>query len=400
MSGIVTQLSIFDEKIAVDKNLSFHTSIVNGELTFSYDYAESFDEPAAVINDVLLFIMKQYYDDPIRGAVFTIKDYATFTGRSLTELRKKIEEGGKHGNELERLLYKLVNRNLILHKDYILKNREDKIQEIKGFALIGSFEILTKKSQPNITDKRVKFYKVLPHQNIRLNMPSFLYYVSTKDYNLLSSKYYRNPSYRVLYMRLCSLYNSLKIGRQETITFDELAKILDYNINEPRKAKQLISKTLTKLLSMESLFSLGFDWTTSDNGKYKYKPWFYLKDEKKTLLAEKTIDKFKRLDMLIIESLREYIPFDIITNSFEYDTFISILKAENVNMYKIFDRCYMSNFKKEIPEGVFRLWAQDFIYKDDFDNIYGSSLLRYCCKTGNKMAKDTKYLKVKMLYNI
>lgn len=391
-----TQLSIFDEKIAVDKNFSFQTLTINGELSFGYDFEESFDEPNAVISDVLLFIMKQYYDDPVRGALFKLKDYADFTGRSIQSLRKKKVEGSKQGNELERLIYKLVNRNLVIKSGFITKNNEvAKVYE--PFNLIRNFVIIDKNAVPGTMDKRYKLYHVLPHKNIRQNLPSYLYYVSMKDYNLLSAKHYRNPGYRILYMRLCSLYNSLRIGRNESLSFDELAKILDYNTVEPRKAKQLITKSLKMLLSMESLNSLAFKWTTSDNGKYKYRPYFYVNGDNKNLLTEKSIDKFKRLDMLIIDNIREFIPFDISTMSFEYEDFISLLKDENVKLYDIFSRCYLSNFGKEPGPDSYPLFYEHFVYKDDFGNIYGSALLKYCNKHGKKLLHDTHYTKARML---
>ena len=391
-----TQLSIFDEKIAVDKNFSFHTSTINGELTFGFDFEESFEEPNAVISDVLLFIMKQYYDDPVRGALFKLKDYAAFTGRTIQTLRRKKVDDHKHGNELERLIYKLVNRNLVIKGGFITKNNEV-AKTFEPFTLIKSFVIIDKNVMAVTSDKRSKYYHVLPHKNIRQNLPSYLYYVSMKDYNLLSAKYYRNPCYRILYMRLCSHYNSLRIGRDDSISFDELAKILEYNTNEPRKTKQLITKSIKMILSMESLQSLSFKWVTSPNGKYQYRPYFYLKDENKTLLVEKSIDKFKRLDMLIIDSIRDSIPFDLATMSFDYEDFLSNLKDGNIRLFEVFEKCYLNNFGKNPGENAYKLFHENFIYQDDYGNIYGSALLKYCQKRGKKLSNDTGYSKAKML---
>lgn len=389
------QLSIFDEKIAVDKNFSFQTSTINGELTFGYDFEESFEEPNAVISDVLLFIMKQYYDDPVRGALFTLKDYAAFTGRGLINLRKKKAVDDKHGNELERLLYKLVNRNLVIKSGFVTKNNEV-AKTFEPFTLIRTFIVLQKNALPG-ADKRSKFYHVLPHKNIRQNLPSYLYYVSMKDYNLLSAKYYRNPCFRVLYMRLCSHYNSLRIGRDDAISFDDLAKILEYNTGEPRKTKQLITKAIKLVMSMDSLTSLSFKWLVSPNGKYQYRPYFYIKGENKNLLTEKTIDKFKRLDMLIIDCIRESIPFDLSSMSFEYEGFFENLKSANVKLYEIYSKCYKANFGKDPDPGSYRLFHENFLYKDDYDNYYGSALLKYCNKNGFKLSADTSYSRAKML---
>jgi hypothetical protein len=395
------QLFLFDEKIAVDKNFSFH---INGEtLNFFYDFEESFEEPTAVILDTLLFIMKGYFEDPVKGPVFTLKDYAEFIGRSIDGLRKSKVENNFTGNELERILYKLLNRNLIIKSEYVTKNNVIGNTN-KPFPLLSSYTVLQKQYFKTGEDKRIKKYHVIPHENIALNLSSFIFYISKKDYQFISSEYFRNPNIRILYTRLCSLFNSLKAGIDEYLTFDEVAKLLNYDIStqeKARKAKPLMQKRIISLLELPSLQGLEFKWGKNKVTESKYRPIFLLKSIHSEIVVEKTIDKFKRLDRLIIAKIRSHLDFDYVEESFDYDQLIlNIANSREDKLLVIFNEAYLSNFRKT-PEGdQYGYFFKNFLYKDDYGNYYASALLKYARVNNKKMADlmGLKSRKIKLLY--
>ena len=74
------QLPLFSDRIAIDKNFSPNLNkTVSGEIQWAMDFQASFDIPREQINDILIFLLKKSYDNPLDSEIsFTINEIARF----------------------------------------------------------------------------------------------------------------------------------------------------------------------------------------------------------------------------------------------------------------------------------------------------------------------------------
>lgn len=315
------QLSIFPaaDRIAIDKNFSpdlkrskdIHKS--DGP-QWKMDFEKSFDIPREQINDIIIFLLKKCYDNPLDTCIkFTINEISAFHEKTpqnyfrLTVTDKpdfNPTTNEEYVNNLEVILHRLTTRNLILGTEYIIREsqHEEKYSGITSLQIITRFE-------KKMIDGKTKAYSVTLHPGIIRNMASFFFYTSLEDYKKVSQKAKRAGSWKLLYLRLSNIFNNLNNNRADHSSFEELTSLLNLNPNTaaPQK-KNALTKAITELLQLPSLKGLHFKWAKSGAQKFAYTPQFTLNQEeaKSNHLLETEEAKFKRVDIFLINLLREW----------------------------------------------------------------------------------------------
>jgi hypothetical protein len=387
------QLALFTEKIALDKNFSFDAVFYEGKYTFKIDLQTTFEEKPEDVLDLLNFLKKRYYDSPLVDTPFTIKDFSSFLGISINQFRKinTIKNKDPHGNWsnfIERLLYKMLSRNIVRKTNYnVPSHRNKSIEAHEKLSLLHSYYKLNDKSPELVKDKRQLEYIAVLTPEIKDNISTFLYYATLHDYRLIVTNYYRNPNFRFLYMRLSNVLNNLKASINDPVQFDELATILGYTQTEPKHLREKIEQSIKKILTLESLKGLGFKWNPNNNG-FMYVPCFYLTPQvDANILNESRHDKYKRLDILLLNRLKP-----IIFNSAENGRLpylgVKLALSTSPEFLPIFEDCYRAVMKKSYKPEQSQSFLADFIYKDDFGNAYASNIVKHLHINNTWLYKD------------
>lgn len=390
MSDSALQISLFAEKIPVDKNFSFSTQVATGQLAYKIDLEKSYEERPEQIIDLFNFLSKRYYDSPLVNQPFTHRDYCHFLGKSLRAFQAENvipnDQRKHYDNQLERLLYKLVNRNLVRESTYFVPSKKKRIEKYEAVNLLSSYE---KVSQDQLRDKRTVEYVANLNDFVKDNISSFLFYTTTTDYRILLQTYYRNPNYRFLYMRLSNLLNNLKGGITDTISFDELSFLLGYQMKEPKHTRQKIEASLKKMLALESLTGLSFHWGSNGNG-YSYLPVFQLRhNHQDNQLTESRHDKYKRLDLLVLTRMRKILP-ETRGGKFSYMD-VRLRLKESPELYDILVESYLAVMKKEPSGEQLGSFYDHYLYTDDHKNGYASNLVRHIIVNGEPLSHDSIY---------
>lgn len=395
MAELSLQVSLFDDKIPVDKNFSFSTLVLAGQTTFKIDLEKTFEEKPEHIMDVFNFLNKRYYDSPLFNQPFTQMDYCAFLGKSIDKFRhENVVKADKHerwNNYIERLLYKMLERNIIRKGTYEVPSNtvKKKIEIHEKISLLNNY---VKVSHEDLRDKRTVEYIADLSDPIKDNVSTFLFYTTMSDYRTIVNNYYRNPNFRFLYLRLANVLNNLKAGIQDTVSFDELVFILGYEAKENRHLHQQVELNVRKMLKLDSLKGLQFEMRSNANG-YKYVPHFELGyAHGENLLTEKRQDKYKRLDLLVLNKLRKNLP------AFSKDGKISFLDArfslqKTMDLAQVFEDCYRSVMKKSPSMEQLRLFVEHYVYVDDYKNAYASNIVKHLVVNGQPLSKDSHYNK-------
>lgn len=392
------QLALFDDKFLVDKNFSF--DVIHGDegLEYRYSFTESFEEKEHEILDLFTFLLKKTYDDPISYVEFTIEEYARYKGVNPTKLRRmsstKPEDKNNplYSNDIERLLYKMLNRNLIFKKEFIVNNGKQKKEHYKNLNILDQYKKTT-----DINDSRKSVYRIRIQKKIRNNLSNFVFLCSKHDYQIVINEYYRNPNLRNLYLHLGNILNILKNGQKDLTAFNDLCFILGYDYTKTRQNKWMITESINKLLPLDSLRGLAFSWKPTTN-RYLYSPHFHLNQQTHdNLYNEKTIDKYKRLDTGIMTALSEDIMFSKTLTIIEKADITA--KLNEVKAFTAVNHCFKRIFGKEASIDDTSLFMERFCYKDDYDNLYGSVLLKHIFIDGHPIIKTEFYNNVKLIFN-
>lgn len=389
------QISLFEDKIPVDKNLSFGTMILSGRPEFKVDIEQTFEEKPEDILDVLHFLNKRFYESPLFNQPFTQKEYYQFLGKNIKGCRNENalgEEADKYkrwGNYMERLLYKMLERNIIRRSNYEVPSAKRKIEINEKISLLNNY---AKVEQESRRDKRTIEYIADLSDVIKDNMSTFLFYTSLNDYKQLVNNYYRNPNYRFLYFRLENLLNNMRAGINDMVTFGELAHILGYKQTNFNKIKPQIQASVMKLLNLPSLKGLHFRWGKNRNNIQAI-PLFELKfDQDQNMLIESRHDKFKRVDMIVLNKLRKILP-RASEGKYSYpDIRLTLIESSlQEELMEVFDNAYNAVMRKKPTMESFRLFQEHFVYKDDYSGVYASNLVRHVLVNGQPLGNDSNY---------
>ena len=387
------QLTIFEEKIAVDKNFSFTTIQVKGKRRFRFDLEETYDEPISDILDAILFLNKKFYDNPLSYSEFNMEDYAHFTGKKLKKVHGLTGPKSEHyDNDLERLFYKFVNRNVVINDCFYSPNGD--IKEVyEPFPILQKYSKISKKELVSKGfDKRRKRYAAKLNPIIIENLSTFLFYTTLSDYQKIVNVYYRNKRNRLLYSRLSNLLNNLKGNQTDKTSFDELTFIMNYKSKDPKENKRLLTDAIDTMLKLESLRGLNFKWERNGRGHY-YIPYFWIDESvKSNLLNESRVDKFKRLDLLIMSRLSQSVTVE--DNKISYEELRDYL---NKYVYDILSYCFPKVLKKDVGNEDCNLFLDKLCYQDDYNNYYASHCLKYVTVNDHSLESDSFYQNNKRL---
>ncbi|MEM6737612.1 MAG: hypothetical protein AAF620_16235 [Bacteroidota bacterium] len=361
------QLVLFPDRIAVDKNFSPNlTKDHNNKLNWAMDFEASFGLPREPINDVLLFLLKKCYDNPIaKELTFTIKEVAKFNEKTPQVYNKLTftkspdineTDGTTYINNLEVILYRLTYLNLRLTKSYILP-KKDKAEMRKNLKTIQILQSFTK----TMIDGKTKKYAIQLNPYIVKNLSLFLFYTSHEDYKKVSKKGRQARSWKLYYMNLNSLFNNL-LFNANTIqpSFDEIKRILSLNPNaEAKEHKRTISNVTKYLLGLPSLQGLKMEWVKTGRQRYPYTPKFSIQKElvKGNPLLEDEKSKFRRVDLYLICELKDW--NIAITNK--------SLKENRELLSKAFKSAYTNVLHRD-PSGEEYEFLKTGMYKGRFDS--------------------------------
>lgn len=386
-------LTLFKEKIAVDKNFSFTTIQEKGKRRFRFDLEETYDEPISDILDAILFLNKKFYDNPLSDSEFDMEDYARFTGRKLKKVHGLTGPKSQHyDNDLERLFYKFVNRNMVINDCFYSPNGE--IKEVyEPFPILQKYYKISKKELLSKGfDKRKKRYAAKLNPIIIENLSTFLFYTTLSDYQKIVNEYYRNRRNRLLYSRLSNLLNNLKGQQSDKTSFEELKFIMNYKSKDHREVKRLLTDAIDTMLKLESLQGLNFKWQPNRRG-HVYIPHFWIDESvKSNLLNESRVDKFKRLDLLIMSKLSQSVTVENDRISYE-----ELREYLDRYVFDILHYCFPKVLKKESKSEDYSLFLDHLCYKDDYGNLYASHCLKYVTVNEQPLVGDSFYQNNKKL---
>ena len=398
MSVARLQLALFDDKFLVDKNFSFDTITGDNGLEYAFSFADSFEEKEHEVLDLFTFLLKKTYDDPCSYPEFTLEEFAAFKGKHPSKLRRitsdkpEDKKSDNFTNDTERLLYKMLNRKLVFKKEFYANGGKEKKERFKSLEIIDQYERTT-----DLKDSRRKVYRARLQKNIRNNLANFVFLLSQNDYQLVIHDYYRNPNLRSLYLRLGNIFNILKNGQKDQTHFNDICFILGYDPDNTKESKRMITEAIMKLLPLESLKGLGFEWKPTKNG-YRYVPHFFLTQETHdNLYNEKTIDKYKRLDTSVMTAISDDIMF---SQNFPFIEKEDLSKKLNeIGGVRMLGDCFEKIFKKEASMNDIDIFMTRFCYVDDFKNVYGSTLLKHVLHEGQPIIKTEFYNGVKFVFS-
>jgi hypothetical protein len=400
MSETTKQLVIFSDKLALDKNFAFEALMYEGKQSFKIDIAKTFEEKPEHITDIFNFLKKRYYDSPLIDQPFTIKEFAAFLNVSYKQfLKMNVTPEDDHNrwtNFIERLLYKMLERNIVRRSTYKIPSSPKKHVEVnEKFSLLDRYFKVNTQFPDKVKDKRQNEYVAELASPIKDNLSTFLFYTTIQDYRIVVNEFYRNPNYRFLFLRLSNLLNNLRAGIQDTVGFDELAHILGYTQSNPFHLKDKIDQSIKKILALESLRGLGFRWNSNAKG-YAYIPNFYTTPSlQENGLTESRHDKFKRLDMLVLSRLKPYLIQEPLTTKLNYLD-VKFKLANLPECYQILESCFQAVMKKN-DKDHFKAFCTDFVYKDDYDNAYASNLVKHVYIDNKPLyQEDARYLHKKV----
>lgn len=363
------QLALFPDRIAVDKNFSPNLSKSQaGEIQWVMDFQASFDISREHINDVLIFLLKKCYDNPINSEItFTIKEISRFHEKTpqifnkltLSDAPDKDKiSNDTYINNLEIILYRLATRNLQLSRSYVLPKagKNETKKDIRTFQILNRFE-------RTMLDGKTKKYTVSLDPRIVKNLSSFFFYTSHEDYKQVSSKGRKASSWKIYLMMLNNVFNNL-LYNPDTLqpTFDELKKLLNLRPESPaREHKRNITEATEKLLELPSLTGLKFKWVKSGKQRFAYTPFFFL--DKDRLQANPMIEdeesKFRRVDLYLISELKEWsVPISR-----------EGLKENSALFYKAFQSAYKDILRREASSDEIKGFFDSGSYKGKFDSF-------------------------------
>ncbi|MEQ6169137.1 hypothetical protein AAOE16_18200 [Ekhidna sp. MALMAid0563] len=363
------QLALFPDRIAIDKNFSPNLSKdQEGEIQWAMDFQASFDIPREPINDILIFLLKKSYDNPLNSEItFTIKEIAKFHEKTTQVFNKlTLVEGpdkdkvsnDTYINNLEIILYRLATRNLQLSRSYIIPkgNKNELKKDIRTFQILNRFE-------RTMLDGKTKKYTVSLDPRIVKNLSSFFFYTSHEDYKKVSSKGRKASSWKIYLMMLNNLFNNLQYNPQTLQpSFDELKKLLNLSPDSPaREHKRKITDATESLLTLPSLTGLKFKWIKSGKQRFAYTPCFYLDKERMNAnpMIEDEKSKFRRVDLYLISELKEWnVPISR-----------EGLKEHGALFYKAFQGAYNDILRREAPSEEIREFFDTGSYKGKYDSF-------------------------------
>lgn len=268
---------------------------------------KTFGVQSILVTDLVIFLANCQLKNLFGDITFDINTFCQKMGYNKANLQRKLSEEDRKqiyalGEELpvytnqtgthmiesyfETALWHATQKRLMMQKSYPV---DDKTKIAKtafiGVNLLEGFEInsdfSTKKSiRKTYTVKLgsgIKDYLITEYSLIELN-----------DYNKLPNVL----SYKVFYLYLCRIRILIQYKEdtnQEPIynvSVDDLAKVFNYVISEPKDRKKFVKNTLDKINSYLTIGKFAYEFT--GKGKYKYNVRFTFSAEVLKYFDEKT----------------------------------------------------------------------------------------------------------------
>jgi len=224
---------------------------------------ESFGDQAGLVQDFIMFVMKNLKENLFGYTEFTLADFcrATSNVRQVLSQVDPLFRGGKRkapvkdevvfSTVFDFALYSMMQRNLVFAREYQTK-RGDKAVSMKSIGLISDVNIILGK-------KGVKIYQVRISRDLLEGFVSRYYTMDARAYRLIG-KGRGGINRKAFLIYLCKFRHILFSQNQDTARFpmDVLAAEARITAKENKHAKQQVDRVLSKLKEVGFPFSYKF----------------------------------------------------------------------------------------------------------------------------------------------
>jgi hypothetical protein len=279
----------FNNNLArVPQHMSFDTDAI----------AQQFQRQAGLVRDIFLFTVKRQFSANIFGQIeFTIDEFCKEMGYNKSEMYRRMDmfrdkneynikkhplpkppiliDGHECDGLLEYSLYRAASENVVFHR--FDKNGNP---GINSYQILKSFDVIYDKS----TKKNIKRkYSIVLSADILNEVFLKFFVIDYSNYKALAAKSSdTTSSFRNFYIFFGRMVATAKYQKQHTYltTVDTLARVFNFNINEPKHKKMSVRRALENIKKkLTHPFSYQFVSNPESKSKLQYHILFSFTDE-------------------------------------------------------------------------------------------------------------------------
>lgn len=265
MNKIITNFGRIDKAIADNSNA----------------IKDNFGEQASLVQDFIIFILKNIKTNLFGFTEFTLAEFCKATGNTRqqmaiidpifskpgSKIKPPIKSGITFSTVFDYGLYSMMQKNIILDNNYPTKKGETIVQ-LKSIGIISDINIL-------IGAKGIKKYQIRVSPDLLEGFASRYYSVDTDAYRLLG-KGKKSIMRKAFLIYLCKIRHILFSNKKNetTISVDVLAAEAGIQTKENYHTKRSLSRILDKIQEIGFPFNYEYQSINKNSAQYYVKLTF------------------------------------------------------------------------------------------------------------------------------